>query len=68
MFKPDWRPRGLMLPIADIIFVLTDPPLKFARKMIPPLRMGAMGIDLSYIAVFVGLNVIENILLAVVPA
>jgi YggT family protein len=67
MFKPDWRPRGLMLPIAEIIFLFTDPPLKLARRVIPPLRMGAVGVDLSYIAVFFGLSIIENIILKVIP-
>jgi len=67
MFKPDWRPRGLMLPIAEIIFLFTDPPLKLARRIIPPLRMGAVGVDLSYIAVFFGLSIIENIILKVIP-
>jgi YggT family protein len=56
-----------MLPIAEIIFLFTDPPLKLARRVIPPLRMGAVGVDLSYIAVFFGLSIIENIILKVIP-
>ena len=67
MFKPDWRPRVLMLPIAEVIFLLTDPPLKLARKVIPPLRIGAVGVDLSYIAVFFSLSIIENIILNLIP-
>ena len=53
MFARNWRPRGIMLALVELIYAITDPPLNFARRFIPPIRMGAVSFDLAYIAVFV---------------
>jgi YggT family protein len=45
---PQWRPRGLVLVIAEATFTVTDPPLKFVRRFIKPLRIGAVAIDFSW--------------------
>ena len=34
MFSPNWRPKGIVMPIAEIIFTLTDPPLRFVRRFV----------------------------------
>ena len=47
-----------MLIIAEIIYTLTDPPLRALRKVIPPLRLGAISFDLAFIVLFIGLQVI----------
>jgi len=52
MFARNWRPRGVVLALVELIYAITDPPLNFARRFIPPIRMGAVGFDLAYIAVF----------------
>ena len=52
MFSPNWRPKGIMLALVELIYAITDPPLNFARRFIPPIRMGAISFDLAYIAVF----------------
>lgn len=54
----DWQPKGFMLIIAKIIYTLTDPPLRALRKVIPPLRLGAISFDLAFIVLFIGLQVI----------
>lgn len=48
LFNREWRPRGAMLVVAEVVFTLTDPPLKFFRRFIPPLRLGAVAIDLAF--------------------
>ena len=62
MFKPGWRPRGILLPLAEIIYILTDKPLGFVRRFIPPLRVGPVAIDLSFIILFFGVQVLISIL------
>ena len=52
MFARSWRPKGLVLVLVELIYAITDPPLNFARRFIPPIRMGAVSFDLAYIAVF----------------
>ena len=39
--------------VAETIFTLTDPPLKFLRRYIPPLRLGTVAMDLSYMVLFI---------------
>ncbi len=45
---PQWRPRGLLLVIAEATFTVTDPPIKFVRRFVKPLRIGAVAIDFSW--------------------
>jgi YggT family protein len=52
-FAREWRPSGFVLVIAETIFTLTDPPLKFLRRYIPPLRLGTVALDLSFMVLFI---------------
>ena len=63
MFKPDWRPRGILLPLAEIIYLLTDRPLSFVRRFVPPLRIGPVALDLSFIVLFFAVSILAEILI-----
>jgi YggT family protein len=52
MFARQWVPAGIILVIAETIFTLTDPPLKFLRRYIRPLRIGTVAMDLSFMVLF----------------
>ncbi|MQA94766.1 MAG: YggT family protein [Streptosporangiales bacterium] len=52
-FARSWRPTGLVLVIAETTYTLTDPPLKFLRRFIPPLRLGNVALDLSFTVLFI---------------
>ena len=54
----DWEPRGPMLVFAEIIYSITDPPLRLLRKVLRPVRIGNMMLDLA----FIGLTIIVLIL------
>lgn len=62
MFKPGWRPRGILLPLAEIIYMITDKPLGFVRRFVPPLRMGPVALDLSFIVLFFGTQILIAII------
>jgi YggT family protein len=53
VFARDWRPTGIVLVLAEAIFTVTDPPLKFLRRFIPPLRLGTVALDLSFMVLFI---------------
>jgi YggT family protein len=53
MFARQWVPTGILLVIAESIYTVTDPPLKFLRRYIPPLRLGTVAMDLSFMVVFI---------------
>ena len=48
----DWRPHGVTLIIAEVIYSATDPPLKALRKVVPPLRLGQIQLDLAFMILF----------------
>jgi YggT family protein len=52
-FARSWQPTGVILVVAETIFTLTDPPLKFLRRYIPPLRLGTVAMDLSFMVLFI---------------
>ena len=48
MFNRSWRPRGAGLIAAEIVYTVTDPPIKLFRRFIPPLRLGPVAVDLAF--------------------
>ena len=47
LFNREWRPKGAMLIVAEVTYTLTDPPLRFFRRFVPPLRMGGIALDFA---------------------
>lgn len=64
VFAREWHPSGILLVVAEGIFTATDPPLKFLRRFIPPLRLGMVAMDLSFMVLFI---VVLILLEVVVP-
>ncbi|MFT2816562.1 YggT family protein [Leifsonia sp. A12D58] len=44
----NWRPRGAGLVAASMVYTLTDPPVKFFRRLLPPLRLGPVAFDFGW--------------------
>jgi YggT family protein len=44
------------------VHAVTEPILAPVRRLIPPLRLGAVGIDLAFIVLFVGILLIRALL------
>ena len=53
---------GVGRSIFEIIFELTEPLLRLVRGLLPPVRMGAMGLDLSPILIFIALGILQSLL------
>ena len=49
IFARSWTPRGLVLVVLEGVYSVTDPPVKALRRIIPPLRLGGVAIDLSFV-------------------
>lgn len=52
-YSRSWSPSGVLAMIAEIIFTITDPPLRLLRRYIRPVRLGRVALDLSYTLLFV---------------
>ncbi len=43
-----WRPQGFLLVLVELVYTLTDPPVRFFRKLVPPLRIGPIALDFGF--------------------
>ncbi len=48
-FARKWRPTGVAAVGIELVYVSTDPPIKLLRRLIPPLRLGSISLDLSIV-------------------
>ncbi len=53
IFARSWVPGGPLLVLLEVVYSVTDPPIKALRKVIPPLRLGNFALDLSFIIVLI---------------
>ncbi len=61
VFAREWRPRGVLLVVAEVIYTLTDPPLRAIRRVIPPLRLGGVAIDLAFLVLILAVSILRGI-------
>ena len=59
VFARQWRPRGLILVLANLVYALTDPPLRLIRRRVPMARLGGVGIDLSFLVLVFGIWILQ---------
>ena len=52
-FARDWRPSGISLVIAEVTYSITDPPLKLLRRILPPVQIGSIRLDLAFMVLFI---------------
>ena len=60
IFARSWQPRGLLLLIAEFVYSITDPPLRALRRVIPPLRLGSVSLDLAFLILILGVQILIN--------
>ncbi len=58
MFARNWRPSGVTLFLVEAIYSITEKPTNFVRRFIPPLRIGGASLDLSFIVLFFGIQLL----------
>jgi YggT family protein len=61
VFARSWSPRGVLLVILEVVYSVTDPPIKALRRVIPPLRIGNFALDLSFLIVLVAAYVLLRV-------
>ncbi|MFT4124235.1 MAG: YggT family protein [Microbacteriaceae bacterium] len=62
-FVRGWRPHGLGLVLAEATFTITDPPIKLARRLVPPVRFGGIALDLAWTIVLLAAILLSYIVL-----
>ncbi len=61
VFARSWAPSGPILVVLEVVYSITDPPIMFIRRFVPPLRLGSIAIDTSFIIVLVIIILLQSL-------
>ncbi|GAA1725123.1 YggT family protein [Microcella frigidaquae] len=61
VLNPAFRPRGPVVLLAEASYTITDPPIKAVRRVIPPLQLGAVRLDLAWTIVLIVLLILMSL-------
>lgn len=61
VLNPAFRPRGFLVLLAETSYTITDPPLKAVRRVIPPLQLGSVRLDLAWTIVLIVLLILMSL-------
>jgi YggT family protein len=64
MFARSWTPRGPVLFVLEVVYTVTDPPIRFIRRFVPPLRLGAVALDTSFLIVLLAVYLLRGVVRA----
>jgi YggT family protein len=56
-----YRPTGIVTIVLELAYSVTDPPLKALRRVLPPLRIGQISLDLGFIVLFIIVQILRNV-------
>lgn len=62
MFARDWQPRGFSALLVESVYVATDPLIKPLRRVLPPLTIGMVRLDVAFLVVFFAVIILRGVL------
>ncbi|MGH3431995.1 MAG: YggT family protein [Thermocrispum sp.] len=60
-FAREWHPAGGVAVTLETIYTVTDPPVRLFRRIIPTVRIGNVGLDLSIMVLLLVVFILMNI-------
>ena len=57
----NFKPRGLLLIVAELVFTITEVPLKFLRRFIKPIRLGSVQLDFTWTLCVLAIGVLRGL-------
>jgi YggT family protein len=60
-FARQWEPAGPSVIALEVIYTATDPPVKMLRRVIPVVRIGGVGLDLSIMVLLLVVFILMNV-------
>ena len=60
MFARSYRPAGVVAALLEVCYTVTDPPLNALRRVIPPLRVGGISLDLGFLVLIILVQVLMS--------
>lgn len=55
VLAPRWYPKGIVASLINVVYQLTEPPLRWLRRYIRPIPMGPIAMDVSFIVLYAAL-------------
>jgi YggT family protein len=59
VFARSWSPKGPVLVVLEVVYSITDPPILFVRRFVPPLRLGSIALDTSFLIVLIAVYLLR---------
>ena len=56
-----FTPKGPLSVLLELIYTITDPPLKVLRRVLPPLRLGSISLDLGFLVLFILVSILRSV-------
>ena len=56
-----FRPSGVVAMLLELVYTVTDPPLKLLRRVLPPLRIGGVSLDLAFLVLFILVSILRSV-------
>ena len=56
-----YRATGVVAMILEVVYTVTDPPIKALQRVLPPLRIGNFSLDLGFIILIIGVQILMGI-------
>lgn len=63
-FARSWRPAGGAAVGVELVYVVTDPPIRLLRRLVRPLQLGTVSLDLSVIILLIVLIALRQVALS----
>ena len=60
-FARSWRPGGAAAVSVELVYTATDPPIRVLRRLVPPLQLGTVSLDLSVIILLIALVALRQV-------
>jgi YggT family protein len=60
-FARKWRPGGAAAVGVELVYIATDPPIRLLRRLVPPLQLGTVSLDLSVIILLIVLIALHQV-------
>ena len=55
VLAPRWYPKGVVASLINVVYQLTELPLRWLRRYIRPIPMGPITMDVSFIVLYTAL-------------
>ena len=62
IFARNWRPNSFLIAVFEFIYTVTDPAMKFVGRFVPPLRLGGVSLDLSFIVLLIAIGLAKSLI------